>query len=505
MSKNKPIIAGFYPDPSICRAGDEYYLVNSSFEYLPGLPIHVSTDLVTWIPAGNALTRTSQVPEHAGAPSSSIYAPTMRYHDGRFWIVGTDVLRLPEGVGQFIITADDPAGPWSDPVHVPGAIGIDPDLAWDEAGICYLTWANFMPGRRGITSVPIDPLTGQLLGEPKPLWQGTGGAHPEGPHLYRIDGWWYLLIAEGGTERGHAATIARSRTLDGPWETGPGNPLLTHRGRDHPVQNVGHADLVELADGGWAMVHLGARPRGTTPKYHVNGRESFLVGIDWTDGWPVVDEECYTVPDIDHSFVDDFTGSALDPRWFGTGMFPSTFTRRGPDGVGLVVDAESGGPGIPLLATRVRDDEWTVTARVEATQGTGRLVLRIDDRHCCGLTFDSTSVEAAVRIGPATRTFGRADVPAGAAVTLRIRVRLPQSNPYREPDEVDLIELCLVAGDGDEQVLGTFDGRYLSTEVAGKFTGRVVGVEALSGQVLVHEIRSQTGRTPESVSAGGRA
>lgn len=493
MNQHQPAVAGFYPDPSVCRVDDTYYLVNSSFEYLPGLPIHASTDLVTWTPVGNALARTSQIAEHAGGPSSSIFAPTIRHHDGRFWIVWTNSLDLVHGKGQYIITTDDPAGTWSDPVHVPGSVGIDPDLCWDEDGVCHLTWAAFVGDLHGIASMPIDPVSGTPLAEPRLLWQGTGGAHPEGPHLYRVDGWWYLLIAEGGTERGHAATIARARTLEGPFEAAPNNPLLTRRGTSHPVQNTGHADLVQLADGTWAMAHLGVRPRGITPGFHVNGRETFIVGIDWVDGWPVVDEDRYAATPVVHSFEDSFDTPALDQRWLGVGMFPQTFTRPVPGG-GLVLDADSGGAGVPLLATRVRDDEWILEARFDATDGVGRLVLRIDSDHSCDLTYDGSTVTASLTIGPAGKEFGRIAV-GEATPTLRLRVRLPEPLPYWTPDEVDLIELAVVAADGTEQVLGSFDGRYLSTEVAGRFTGRVAGVEVLSGQILLHEVGYVSGRS----------
>ena len=490
---SQPIIPGFYPDPSICRAGDTFWLINSSFEYLPGLPVHTSTDLITWTPAGNALTRPSQIPEHAGAASSSVFAPTIRHHDGRFWIVWTDHVRLVHGAGQFIITAEDPAGPWSDPVEVPGTVGIDPDLCWGEDGTCHLTWAAYSPTMQGIASVPIDPATGAMLGEPKLLWQGTGGAHPEGPHLYRCDGWWYLLIAEGGTERGHAVTIARSRTLDGPFESAPNNPILTHRGTAHPVQNTGHADLVELADGSWAMVYLGVRPRGVTPGFHVNGRETFLAAVDWIDGWPVVDQDRYQPAAVDHSFADDFIDATLDLRWLGVGMFPGTFTRPA-SGSGLVLDAESGGPGVPLLATRARDEAWTSIAIIEPTNGgAGCLELRIDERHHCSLTVDENAVQASLTIGPATQMFGRLDIEPDQSVALQIRVRLPESNPYWPADEVDVIQLSVLHG-VEERLLGSFDGRYLSTEVAGKFTGRVVGVRALRGTVTLRRFTYESGK-----------
>ena len=488
---SEPIISGFYPDPSICRVGDTYYLVNSSFEYLPGIPIHSSTDLLNWTPVGNALTRPSQIAEHGGHASTGVFAPTIRHHGDRFWIIGTNVLDIPLLRGHFIIHADDPAGPWSDPVHISGTLGIDPDIAWDDDGACYVTWASFDPACHGIVSVQVDPETGATLGDVRPLWQGSGLAAPEGPHLYRIDGWWYVMLAEGGTERGHSVTIARARTLAGPFEAAPQNPFLTHRSTNSPVQNVGHADLIECADGSWAAVHLGVRPKGQTPGFHVNGRETFLVGIDWVNGWPVVDERAFAVAPADHSFFDDFQASNLDQRWLGVGEFPGSFTRRAIGG-GLAIDAEAGTSGTSLLATRARDTEWCAETKFEATQGTGRFLVRIDDRHHCGLTFDGDGVEAYVAIGPVVQTFPRVPFTSGVAPVLRISAKFPPARPYGGSDEADLIELAVVNDEGVEHVFCTFDGRYLSTEVAGGFTGRVLGVEALSGTVDVRFVRYTT-------------
>jgi xylan 1,4-beta-xylosidase len=487
MSLSEPIIPGFFPDPSICRADHTYYVVNSSFEYLPGLPVHSSTDLVHWSALGNALERPSQIAEWDAGPSSGIYAPTIRHHDGRFFIVGTNDQDLFQGRGQFILTADDPAGPWSDPARVDAAIGIDPDLSWDEEGVCHLTWAAFAPDLRGIATVPIDPATGATLAEPRLLWQGTGGAHQEGPHLYRIDGWWYLLLAEGGTERGHSVTIARARTLDGPFESDPDNPILTHRGTAEPVQNTGHADLVQLADGGWAMVLLGVRPRGRTPHFHPNGRETFLVGIDWVDGWPVVDEDRYRPQAADHSFTDRFDGITLDPRWLGIGRFASAFTTPTDSGLSIVATG-----GRAVLATRVLDPEWTTEVLVDAAAGDARVVVRIDDAHAYGFTIKSGLVEAVLTIGPTTQVVRRMTVPTDTPTTLRISARLPEQGPFLPPTEPDLIELAVVHEDGSTEELGPFDGRYISTEVAGGFTGRVLAVEALTGHVVVHEVHYTT-------------
>ncbi|WP_103348111.1 glycoside hydrolase family 43 protein [Amycolatopsis sp. CA-128772] len=470
----RPIVPGFHPDPSICRVGDAYYLANSSFEYVPGVPIRRSTDLVSWELLGHALTRPGQLPPSAGAANTGIYAPTLRHHDGRFHLVTTNILHE----GHLIVTAENPEGPWSDPVHVRGTEGIDPDLCWDEDGVCHLTWASF--SRPGITSVPIDPVTGRMLAEPRLLWNGTGLAAPEGPHLYRVDGWWYLLLAEGGTERGHAITIARARSIEGPYEPAPSNPILTHRSTTHPVQNTGHGDLVECADGRWAMVYLGVRPRGKTPQYHVNGRETFLAGVDWVDGWPVIDENRFTVPLPDNSFTDTFPTAELHPRWVAPGAAPRTRWHGG-----LVLRG--------FLLTRAPDEQWTAEAHLDVSEGTAAFVVRIDDRHWYGLTADGETVTATLAIGPAVQTV--AAVPAGSRTSLRIRALAPApSGPFHEVVEPDLLELSVVPADGPADVLGTFGGRYLSTEVAAGFTGRMIGVRVLEGTVALREFRYLTGR-----------
>jgi beta-xylosidase len=244
-----PILPGFHPDPSICRVGEDYYLACSSFEYFPGVPIFHSTDLVHWTQIGNVLDRPAQL-QLAGAPSSGgVYAPTLRHHDGRFYLIVTNVT---PGQGNLLVTATDPAGPWSDPIRLPGVPGIDPDLAWDEDGTCWCTVA-------GVSQVQLDPATGETVGEPRRLWSGTPGAKaPEAPHLYRIGEYWYLLIAEGGTERGHGVSIARGTSPNGPFTAAP-----TTRSRT-PVTPTWSKPLT--APGGWSCsgsVPAAAHPGGT--------------------------------------------------------------------------------------------------------------------------------------------------------------------------------------------------------------------------------------------------
>ncbi len=284
-----PILRGFYPDPSICRVGEDYYLATSSFSYFPGVPVFHSRDLCRWERLGYALDRPEQLHVTYEDISGGIFAPTIRWHDGLFYMITTNMTTHE----NFFVTASDPAGPWSDPVVIEAAGGIDPSLFWDDDGRVYYIgtapWNDPRFDHPMIVCSEIDLSTGQLTGE---LWGiGDGAAKnaesPEGPHLYKKDGWCYLLIAEGGTQHNHAVTISRSRDLHGPFEQCPFNPVLTHRhlGKNYPICNVGHADLVECQDGSWYAVCLGTR---LVDGYHkLLGRETFLLPVEWEDGWPV--------------------------------------------------------------------------------------------------------------------------------------------------------------------------------------------------------------------------
>ena len=471
-----PILPGFHPDPSICRVGEDYYLVTSTFEYLPGVPIFHSRDLVTWEQIGNILERDDQLV----LPTSSaggIFAPTLRHHDGRFWMITTnigDVMR-----GHLIVSATNPAGPWSSAQHIAGAVGIDPDLFWDMDGTCHLTW-KAMGTPLPIMQAQVDLDTATLLSSPRGISGGSGLAHPEGPHVYRRGDWHYLVLAEGGTERGHAVTVARSRTVDGPYEQHPGGPILSHRSTEHPVQNTGHADFVETADGDWAMVHLGVRPVGPSPGFHVLGRETFLAGVTWANDWPVVEDAVYPVPDVSRDFSDDFSEQPLDPRWISPGQHPRDFTAIDPGG-GVRLAApppESEAEYRSLLAHRVAGPNWE--ARAEVERGAARLVLRLDDAHWAAVESHASRVDARLVVGPMDQTLGSGPASGEPTTTLVIRTSQPVQAPFGQVQVADRVELGFL--DGDEvRILATFDGRYLSTEVAGGFTGRVVGVEPLPG------------------------
>lgn len=291
-----PILPGFYPDPSICRVGEDYYLVTSTFEYFPGVPIFHSKDLVHWKQIGHILDRPSQLNLDCTPCSKGIYAPTIRYNDGIFYMITTFVESQCGERRNFYVTATDPAGDWSDPIWLKGAPGIDPSLFFDDDGKAYYTGNRVPPDGQDYSKhnqiwlQELDTNKNMLIGTSYGLWDGAlKNAHAqEAPHLYKRNGYYYLLIAEGGTGFTHAVTIARSRSITGPYQSAKTNPILTHRhlGRDYPISNVGHADFVETQNGDWWLVCLASRPYGGF--YRNLGRESFLAPVSWEDDWPVV-------------------------------------------------------------------------------------------------------------------------------------------------------------------------------------------------------------------------
>lgn len=285
-----PILSGFNPDPSICRVGQDYYIATSTFEWFPGIQIHHSWDLVHWRLLTHALQDTRLL-ELRGVPSSGgVWAPALSHHDGLFYLCYTVVHRheaATKDTPNYLITSPSMDGPWSDPIFI-NASGFDPSLFHDEDGKKY--WLNMVWDHRpqrnpfhGISLQEIDVARGRLIGEPDLIFKGSSLGFTEGPHMYHRNGWYYLLTAEGGTEYEHAASLARSRNLHGPFEVHPQNPILTSaHDSELTLQKAGHASLVETTTGEWYMTHLCGRPLPGTRRCNL-GRETAIQKVTWHD------------------------------------------------------------------------------------------------------------------------------------------------------------------------------------------------------------------------------
>ncbi|HKM94783.1 MAG TPA: glycoside hydrolase family 43 protein [Prolixibacteraceae bacterium] len=293
ITYRNPIIPGFYPDPSVCRVGDDYYLVNSTFEYFPGVPVFHSKDLINWEQIGHCIHCEGQIKGEI-----SIFAPTIRYHEGTFYMITTNVTFG----GNFFVTAENPAGPWSNAIWI-DMPEIDPDLFFDNDGKAYVISSKF-------ELAEIDISTGKLLTERRKVWNSAGGRYPEAPHIYKKDGFYYLMAAEGGTEEAHSVTIARSQNIWGPYIDNPANPIATHvnvAGMGNPIQGIGHADIIQAHDNSYWMVIHGYRSVTGYPPHHLLGRETCLTPVSWPKGgWPVVNGNgalsiemtCPTLPQV---------------------------------------------------------------------------------------------------------------------------------------------------------------------------------------------------------------
>jgi xylan 1,4-beta-xylosidase len=315
-----PVITGMNPDPSICRVGDDYYLVTSTFEYFPGVPVYHSKDLVNWKQIGHALDSRTNCPLGGAYSSGGNYAPAIRYNKGIFYVTGTNY-GGNGSQGAFYVTANNPAGPWSDPVWV-GNWFVDPSILFANDSMYWVSPDNngsFMVGT-------YDPVKGEFI---KPLqWVagGLGGSSPEGPHMYKINGYYYLMSAEGGTGYEHREVIQRSKSPYGPFEASPYNPVISNMNHpESPYHAIGHADLVQLTDNSWWLFSLGIRPKGG--KFHHLGRETFLAPVMWTDdGWPIAGNNGvmmgeFPAPSLpEHKWDkepvrDDFTSPTLGLQW----------------------------------------------------------------------------------------------------------------------------------------------------------------------------------------------
>ncbi len=502
-----PILAGFYPDPSLVRAGDDFYLVNSSFGYFPGLPVFHSRNLVDWQQVGNAIDRPGQVELGPHELTRGLFAASISEHDGTFYITNTCFYC---DRGNFVITTKQPAGPWSDP-HWLGFEGIDPSLFFDRDGSAWVV-NNGLPegklrydGHRAIWLQQLDLKTMQMVGPRKVLVDaGADPAknpeHVEGPHLFRHGDYYYLTAAEGGTGEQHAQMVYRSRAIFGPYEAWQDNPSLTQRdldpARPDPVTSAGHAQFVELKDGSWWAVFLATRPYEGN---HYNiGRETFLLPVHWEDGWPRVLAHGERVPVVaprpalprtpgiapmsgPMAWRESFTGKQLPLAWVGINAPRSAWYATGRGGLRITPSATPLGEfavGQPsYLGHRLQHHHATVEATVAVSGLTvgehAGLALLQSERYFYALALardgGTTTLGLWRRAGDEVPKQGVAIasvvLPEGAT-TARLRFRLDGAALRAE----------YAVGTGPWQALeGELDARLLSTQTAGGFIGATFG------------------------------
>jgi xylan 1,4-beta-xylosidase len=514
-----PILQGFYPDPSIARVGADYYLVSSTFAYFPGIPIFHSRDLVSWTQIGNAIDRPDQLDFGRLGLSRGVFAPSIEHHQGRFYILNTCV----DCGGNFLITANDPRGPWSDPVWLPELEGgIDPSLFFDSDGKVYIL-NNGPPqgqplyeGHRAIWIQEFDPATLRTVGPRTVLVNGgvdisTRPIWIEGPHIIRKDGYYYLIAAEGGTAEGHSQVALRSRSPSGPYTPSPRNPVLTQRDlprdRPNPITSAGHADFVQTPDGEWWATFLAVRPYAGD--FYNTGRETFLLPVSWEDGWPRMTRPGEAIPYAHRrpnlpaqaapavptsgpfTVRDEFDERALAPYWMmprnpreawyrldrgelaltarpvGLGDFgnPSMLVRRQQHlnaSASTIVRFLPQADGDEAGIAAFQNDEYWYFLGIGAEGG--RPVVKLERR--AGPNEPAEGVALASAPLP---------VAAGQPLYLRIEAEGPR---YR---------FSYAARPGQWRVLRDgLDGTILSTRTAGGFVGAVFGLHAYSA--------SQTGR-----------
>jgi len=489
-----PLIAGFNPDPSCVLVDGVYYLITSTFEYLPAIPVYRSTDFVDWEHVGDVTLDAESAGIVTGRSGMGVWAPTIRYRDGLFYVI---VSVAASERGCVVFTAADAAGPWSEGLTIAGVDGIDPDLAWDDDGTAYVTYSALRltgphAGRHdGIEQVAVDLAAGRALETPRSLWSGTGLQFPEAPHLYKRGDAWYLLIAEGGTERGHAVSIARGDSIRGPFQGGPANPILRAGGTSRAVQNTGHGDLVVGPDGTDLMIVLGVRPLGSGLAFSPLGRETFVTTVEWVDGWPLVAP--VELAPRDEVFEERFSLTSpeevSEAGWLAVAAPPTDLMRIDEGGVLM-----GRGEGLDALrpvfvGRRQRHLDSDTSIRVAPGDGVGGLGMRFDERSHVSLTARRTDAGlevSALAALPGVRQRWTRHVP-GDEVTLRIRTRRPVRTMANDGAGGDHVLLEALHANGEAILLAELDGRFWSAETAAYFTGRVVGPFAESGSVAFRD------------------
>lgn len=505
-----PILPGFNPDPSICRVEDDYYVATSTFEWFPGVQIHHSRDLVHWRLVTRPLTRKSQLDMRGNPDSCGVWAPCLTHADGLFWLVYSDVKRKDgtyKDVHNYVVTAPAIEGPWSDPVYL-NSSGFDPSLFHDEDGrkwLVNLVWDHRGKLTRfgGIVLQEFDPKAGRLVGPVRHIFPGTPLGMTEGPHLYRRNGFYYLIVAEGGTGYNHAVTMARSRAIEGPYEVHPDVHVVTSRfAVDPDLKRAGHGDIVETRTGEVYLVHLTGRPLKGLRRSPL-GRETAIQKVRWCeDGWLRLDGEPF-VPQVEvpapplppHPFPDEpdrhaFDGPSLPTpfQWLRTPEPERIFSLTERPGRLRLYGRETPGSWFEqaLVARRQQHFAYEAETVVEADPTTHLQLaglIAYYNRcayHYLALTFDD-------QLGTVLTILScEGDWPlARINQPLPQPVPVPQGTPIRLRVAVDGAELrfSYAVGDGPIRPIGpVLDASILSDECGqgehGNFTGAFVGMAA---------------------------
>ena len=355
-----PILTGFYPDPSIVQVESDYYLINSTFSYFPGIPVFHSKDLKNWKQIGNVIERTSQLDFMGERMTRGLFAPAISCNNGTYYVTCTDI----DHDGNFVVTAKDPAGPWSNPVKIPQVRGIDPSLFFDDNGKAYIVYNSDAPdnkplysGHRTIRTYEFDPVNSKVTGEEKQLVNGGVDISKkpvwiEGPHIMKRFGWYYLYAAEGGTSVNHSEVVFRSKSVGGPYIPYEKNPILTQRdlpeNRKNPITSTGHAQFVDGPDGKTYAVFLAVRPY--EGDYYNTGRETFIAPVEWKDEWPVINPG---MEEVQYSYTANYkevkqkgtlpqSGNFSYTLEFKKQLDPSLIFMRKPDSTAFSVSKKTG-------------------------------------------------------------------------------------------------------------------------------------------------------------------
>jgi len=485
LKYNNPIIRGFYPDPSICLFKGRYYLVNSSFEYFPGIPIFVSDDLVNWKQIGHVFDRDSQLNLNNSDTSQGLFAPTIRTDGINLYVIVTNV---SVGENVYVVT-DNPEGDWSDPICAQGWGGIDPSLFFDDDGKAYIQGTNdFQRNEKsGIYQAQIDLETGNLLSPRVLISEGLGIKSPESPHIFKHGTYYYLTLAEGGTEYGHMATIFRSKDINGPYAAYEHNPILTNRSTANEVQCAGHADLFQDKQNNWWLVALGIRALNDKEHvfYHYIGRETFLAPVEWSKSWPTVNHngqmdlkmngpleqpqetidrnlkiDCGKISELSQRFV--YIRKPIrenyqlipDKGLLLTGSHDSLDTSRNMTFIGLRPSENSVKYSVSFAANSNNHLNFGITAFMSR-------------KYHYDLFVDTAEakIKMRVHVGSIEQVVKEIPISGNHEITLIIET---------DPKKISFYAIS----DKTKTFLGSYECILISTEVAGTFTGVMLGIFA---------------------------